>query len=217
MIHNLVANDLVAISSRDAPQKNLTVRPRQIDPAAIQGVMMSLRHAESGMFIYPAFLYFLEQEYFRCYRSKSSLSVIVFRMKLISEQDGMLVELPLPSPALLDAVLRISALKRNVDLLAHYDSEDYALVLPNTKSGGAEIFANRIVKSLWNSPLAGDIEANNLLLAFGAASVPEDFVDLSSLLGAADLAMQQSRLTRHSVIIYRDLKEAVVGQYQQFV
>lgn len=217
MIHNLVVNDLVTISSRNAPQKNLTVAPRKIDPQAIQGVMMSLRRADSGMFIYPAFLYFLEQEYFRCYRSKSPLSVIVFQLKLIGASGGVMVELPLPSAALLDAVLRISALKRHVDLLAHYDSDDYALVLPNTKAGGAEIFANRIVKSLLTSPLAGNLDASSLSLAFGSASVPEDFVDLSSLLGAADLAMQQSRLTKRSVVMYRDLKEAVVGQFPQFV
>lgn len=215
MIHNLVENDLVSITSRTQPQQNLTVSPRQIDASAIQSVMMSLRRADSGMFIYPAFLYFLEQEYFRCYRSKSPLSVIVFQMRLRPTR-GQTTDQPLPAPALLDVVLRISAMKRHVDVLSHYDKDDYALILPNTKSSGAEIFANRIVKSLTSSPLAGDIDNSSLSLAFGSASVPEDFVDLSSLLGAADLALQQSRVTMKPVLMYRDLKDSVVAQYQQF-
>ncbi|HEY9776829.1 MAG TPA: DUF4388 domain-containing protein [Planktothrix sp.] len=203
VIYHLVINGLAKISVPIVLQKKNTMQPRAIETAAIQGVMMSLRRLETGMFIYPAFLYFLEQEYFRCYRSKTPLSVIVFEMRC--KNDSAERE-SLPSAAVLDAVLRISQLKRHVDLLAHYDSMDYALLLPNTKANGAQIFAKRIVKSLTDSPLAGDISSSDLSLAVGVASMPEDFSELGELLGAADMAMAQSRDTKKPVIMYRDIK-----------
>src|ERR1700733_1317490 len=147
MVYHLVSNDVVRISN-EAKVAESPVEPRPIDAGAIQNVMISLRRAETGMFIYPAFLYFLELEYFRSYRSGSPLSVIVFEMRLISQIGQDIVGQVLPKSALLDAVGRICKLKRHVDLLAHYDAFDYVLLLPNTKAGGAHIFANRIVKAL---------------------------------------------------------------------
>ena len=161
------------------------------------------------MFIYPAFLYFLEQEFFRSYRAKNPLSVIVFEMRCLVQTGGEVLRQVLPVPALVDATLRLSQLKRHQDLLAHYDAFDYALILPSTKSGGANIFANRLVKCLTSSPLAG-MQSNQLALFVGSATIPEDFVDLSSMLGAADACMKRARETNQSVVMYRDLKNLML-------
>ena len=172
--------------------------------------MMSIRRAETGMFIYPAFLYFLEQEYFRSYRSGSPLSVLVFEMRYLTQMGNEFIRQTLPPPALLDAVGRISTLKRHVDLLAHYDAFDYALLLPNTEPSGALIFANRLVKSLTASPLAGNIDPSKLILSFGSASVPEDFLDLSLLLGAAGVGNESgSAKSTDSLYLQRYEKTAV--------
>ncbi len=203
IIYHLVINGLIKINNQIVLEKAIPFQPRAIETSAIQSVMMSLRRMETGMFIYPAFLYFLEQEYFRCYRSKTPLSVIVFEMRV---QSGQSVRQMLPAAAMLDAVLRISQLKRHVDLLAHYDSFDYALLLPNTKANGAQIFAKRIVRALTETPLAGEVDASHLSLALGCASMPEDFTDLSELLGAADMAMAQSRDNKRPVVMFRDIK-----------
>jgi len=203
VLYHLVINDLVRISSAIVTEKVEQLHPRAIDSVAIQGVMMNLRRLETGMFIYPAFLYFLEQEYFRCHRSNTPLSVIVFEIRVLGA--GAVLEM-LPAPAVLDAVLRISQLKRHVDLIAHYDQFDYALLLPNTKSNGAQIFAKRIVKALTDTPLAGNVDASKLCISLGCASMPEDFSELSELLGAADLAMAKSRTTQKQVVMYRDIK-----------
>lgn len=209
IIHHLIANGLVVISNEKPPEKNLTVEPRAIDTAAIQGVMMSLRRPETGMFLYPAFLYFLEQEYFRSYRSGTPLSILVFEMRELRRGlAGEWIKQMLPTPAVLDAVLRISQLKRHVDLLAHYDAFDYAMLLPNTRANGAHTFASRIIRSLTSEPLGG-IDPAQISLAFGSASIPDDFVDLSSLLGAADLAMNQAKQRMTPLIMYRDLKHSI--------
>jgi hypothetical protein len=208
-VYHLVLSDVVTIGSVSTAPQPFQIEPRQIDVGAIQTVMMSLRRADTGMFIYPAFLYFLEQEYFRSYRAKNPLSIIVFEMRCIVHTGGEVVRQVLPAPAVVDATLRMSQLKRHQDLLAHYDAFDYALILPSTKSGGANIFANRLVKCLTSSPLAG-MQSNQLALSVGSATIPEDFVDLSSLLGAADACMKRARETNQSVVMYRDLKNLLL-------
>jgi GGDEF domain-containing protein len=209
ILHHLIVNDLVIISNQPAQVEVLTVAPRAINTNAIQSVMMSLRRVETGMFLYPAFLYFLEQEYFRSYRSGTPLSVLVFEMnELRRGLSGEWIKQALPTAAVLDAVLRISQLKRHVDLLAHYDAFDYAMLLPNTRANGAHTFATRIIRALTSEPLGG-IDPAQLSIAFGSATIPDDFVDLSSLLGAADLAMVQARQKKIPLVMFRDIKHCV--------
>lgn len=210
IIYHLLKNNLIKIYNDERPRSSLVLEPRVIDNAAIQSVMMSLRRAETGLFIYPAFLYFLEQEYFRSYRSRTYFSVVVFEMRQKKVIDGVMVRKVLPEKAIMEAVLRISQLKRHIDLIAHYDAFDYALLLPNTRSSGAEVFVNRIIKSLLDKPLGGGVEPEELSLAFGVSSVPEDFKELSGLLGAADLSMHQARDSTKTLVLYRDIKGRVL-------
>lgn len=209
IVFHLITRELIKIVNEPKSNSTLTLAPRVIDNAAIQSIMMSLRRAETGLFIYPAFLYFLEQEYFRSYRSRSSFSVVVFELRQKKVIDGKLTRRVLNEKAQMDAVLRISNIKRHMDLMAHYDGNDYALLLPNTRTQGAEIFIGRVIEALRSKPLGGEIDASQLALAFGASAVPDDFKDMSSLLGAADLSMVRARETDTPLVMYRDIKDLV--------
>ncbi|HEY9719460.1 MAG TPA: DUF4388 domain-containing protein [Trichormus sp.] len=209
IVQHLIARDLIKFDNDARPLSNLILEPRVIDNAAIQSIMMSLRRMETGLFNYPAFLYFLEQEYLRSFRSRTAFSVVVFEMRQKKIIDGEIVKRVLPEQAIMDAVLRISQLKRHVDLLAHYDAYDFALLLPNTKAQGASVFVNRFVKAVTERPLAGGIDPSNLTLSCGISAVPEDFKELSAMLGAADLAMNQARERHSTVVLYRDIKNQV--------
>ena len=189
-------------------EESLLLNARTIDGAAIQSVMTSLRRTDTGMFIFPAFLYFLEQEFFRSLRARVSLSVIVFEMREEFVVDGKTMRGQLPTGAIVDAVLRITQLKRQVDLIAHYGDSDYAILLPNTRSAGARAFAERVIALLREKPL-GDVNPDELTLAFGCASIPEDFVDMGKLLGAAELAVEQARSKESKLVIYGDIKDRV--------
>jgi len=205
---NLLRCDLITIEQPRSSKRSVRpqMEPKAIDKRAIQNVMMSLRSPETGMFTYPAFLYFIEQEYFRAYRSASPISVIIFQMRIYSANMDPVRE-PLPLIALSEATRRISRVKRHVDLLAHYETYDYAMLLPNTKTGGAQIFANRVVKALSTEPLVpGLVDTSNLSLAFGVASIPEDFHDLSLLLSAAEVAKNAAVHGDAPVVLYRDIK-----------
>lgn len=211
-IHHLTRVLNAVQISNEAPQKSsLVLKPKSIDSQGIQQVMMSLRHSDTGMFIYPAFLYFLEQEYFRSYRTRSSFSVIVFKLESIQSKNGKSRTKPLPLDTMVEAVARISKLKRHVDLLSHYDNEYFALLLPNTKASGARTFGNKMLKALKDAPLL-QLDPKNLSIAIGCASVPGDFKDLSSLLGAAEVSLVHAINTEQPMVLYRDIKNLITNQ-----
>ncbi len=204
---NMLRCDLLVLSNGKEGKVVVPIlAPKAIDKRAIQNVMMSLRRPDTGMFTYPAFLYFLEQEYFRAYRSASPISIVVFQMRLKNKDSKDQVQEPLPLEAIGEAVRRISRVKRHVDMLAHYETFDYALLLPNTKSQGAEVFCHRVIKALTSQPLILGVDPVNLSLAFGTACIPEDALDLALLLSAAEVAKNTAQLRGKQLLLYRDVK-----------
>ncbi|MDQ5937325.1 MAG: hypothetical protein QG574_4684 [Cyanobacteriota bacterium erpe_2018_sw_21hr_WHONDRS-SW48-000092_B_bin.40] len=186
------------------PPTKPVVKPKNIDGAAIQSVMMSLRREDTGLFIHPAFLYFLEEEFFRIYRAKGSMSVIIFEIREVVTVDGVLRRKPIPIDAIADATIRINSKKRHTDIVAHYEAYDFGILLPSTKSSGTKVFVQKIIKALMEKPLVGT-EGKQLSYAFGSASIPEDFTDINSLLGAAEMSMHYARDRGEQIIFFKDL------------
>ncbi len=202
---NMLTCGLAGFSAVTKRAGNLPpLEPKTVDSSAVQQVIMSLRRGDTGMFNFPAFLYFLEQEYFRGHRSGNPLSVIIFEMRVKAGPNGSIRE-PLPIGALREAVLRISQAKRHNDLLAHYEAFDYVLLCPETKGEGARVFAKRLVTALTKSPLGTGVDARTLSLSFGAACVPEDFLELGLLLSAAEAAKTSAHTNDTPVVLYRDM------------
>jgi GGDEF domain-containing protein len=204
---NLLRTELVALVPPPAEEPPIVLmEPKRVDKRLIQNVMMSLRSPETGLFTYSAFLYFLEQEYFRAYRSSNPMSVVVFQMRVQGPGPDAPRE-SLPLSALSSAVRRISSVKRHVDLLAHYETYDYAALLPNTKAAGAQVFATRVLKALMSEPLVpGSITPHNFGAAFGIACIPEDFLELSQLLAAAEVAKGAASAGPEPIVLFKDIK-----------
>jgi hypothetical protein len=203
-LNHLIERNVVAI--RTLKHSKLKLEAKPIDGAAIESVMMSLRRQESGLFIYPAWLYFLEEEFYRSYRARATLSIILFSLReAVTTQDDDETKLkPLSNETILDATARINNSKRHMDLLGHYNAFDYALILPNTKSSGVHIFANRLIKKLTEKPLVG-MGNRNLAVAFGSATIPDDCKDLGHLIGAAELALQFSIDNHLHLTLFQDI------------
>ncbi|HEY9754843.1 MAG TPA: DUF4388 domain-containing protein [Oculatellaceae cyanobacterium] len=203
---NMLRCDLITLNAGMDGKKLISrLEPKVIDKRAIHNVMMSLRRADTGMFTYPAFLYFLEQEYFRAYRSASPLSVVIFQMRMKSQDPSDPVREPLSFEALSEAVRRMSRVKRNQDLLSHYETFDYAFLLPNTKSVGVEAFIRRITKAVTEEPLVAGTPRDMVEMTFGSACIPEDTLELSLLLSAAEVAKNAAQHTESQLVFYHQL------------
>lgn len=203
-LHHLAICELITLTQLPKGTRKPTIQPKNIDGAAIQSVMMSLRREDTGLFIYPAFLYFLEEEFFRIYRARGTMSLLIFEIRELVETPEGFKRKPISTEAVADAVMRIFKRKRHTDILGHYEAFDFAAILPGTKPGGASVFAQKIYKGLAERPLVG-MEGKRLSMVFGAAGIPEDCTDVNNLLAAAEFALNHARAHGKPFATYSEL------------
>ncbi len=206
VLFNLITCDLVAVTDR-APvvtiDKPAPLEALGIDRASIQAAVAALQRPETGLFTYPAFLYFLEQEHFRFQSFGWPYSVIIFEMRFRPHgpQDA---PLPMTTAAVKEIARRISAIKRGSDLLAHYETFDYACLLPNTTAAAAGIFAGRIMEVVRGEPVPETPDPRSITLALGVSCVPDDCRDLGLMLAAARKARDRAKEQGVPFLLYKD-------------
>lgn len=93
-----------------------------------------------------------------------------------------------PANAILKA---ITETKRKADLLAHFQQDDFALLLPQTSAEGVRAFAGRVMQALKpgfgtaqqkDLPELGLLPGEKLVLTMGIGSLPEECQDWVKLL-----------------------------------
>ena len=193
--------DFVEVVNSEKEAKH-ELEPKLIDRQAIHAVLRALRRAETGMFTYPSFLYFLEQEHIKHFRSGRPLSAAIVEMRVNGGDYEYRSQLP--DVALSEAVRRLSSLKRDVDLLAHYEIFDVAVIMPDTDAEGARVFCHRIVESLREKPVIDEV-GTEMLLSIGTATIPEHAADMGLLLAAAEAARNAAQKHRDAVVNYGDV------------
>jgi GGDEF domain-containing protein len=204
IIFNLVSCGLVQITDQAPTQNRLAnLKVLGVDENAVQGVAKNLTRTETGILTFPSFIYFVDQEYLRYEYFNLPFSVIVFSMGQRKDDDSN--SEPLKMLAVRRAMQRISLVKRQVDLLGHYETFDYAMLLPNTNSAAASALAHRITDVLREAPLSSDMDAKSLTLAFGVATVPEDCQEMDRVLIVAGKARDRAREQHQRVVLAREV------------
>lgn len=80
---------------------------------------------------------------------------------------------------------RINKLKRRTDVLTHYESYGFALLLPETESTSAKNFAGRLAEMLMTTPLSAAFGGKPVLVSVGVGAVPDDCTTVGAMLAAA--------------------------------
>jgi hypothetical protein len=205
LLFNLLICDLVNIA--DKPVRAPARRPLEamsIDHGAIQQAMKTLVRAETNLFTYPIFLFLLEQEFFRFERSGTPFGLVIFEAGL-RLPDGRVEALNLP--LVQEMTSRIKQAIRNTDVFGHYETFDYALLLPATDIPGAVLVAQRLVSLLNEPPLQKDLR-DPLCLAFGVAGVPEDGKDLGLLLSATSQSKNLAKRSKSAIVSFKSMRES---------
>ncbi len=200
LVYNLIVSDLIAVTEK--PTQVRTQQPIEamgVDRSAIDAGMKNMMRQETGLINYPVILYFLEQEFFRWEHTGAPFCLLIFEMRV---RTPVGLE-PLPLPMIKEAARRIGTIKRNIDVLAHFETFGFLVMLPYTNVQAATMVAKRITEVLWDEKIGGEIDSRNLAIAFGVTGIPEDCTDLGMMLSTAKEAMMSSKATGSPVVAFK--------------
>jgi len=190
ILFNLVTSQLVVISNvQPASAKRANLESIGVDPLVIEHARQGMVRSETGIFNYPCFLYFLEQEYARYAQTKLPFSVIVFDV-MVRKSTGFQ---PLSNMAISQMGKIVGSILNRFDVVGHFQTLEYALLLPHSNANSANIIAQSLVDLLLRSNLDGAQAEGDIVLAMGIASIPGDCESLGELLGAANSAKNRSK------------------------
>ncbi len=203
LLFNFLSCGLIEIKQPDA------FKGSQLDflgeaRSQVQAIHDSFIRPETGVYSYPALMYFMEYEMHRYEAYNFPMSLIVFEIK--NRRDGGTVPDVLNQQAAGIAAMRMDLVKRPLDIIGHFEAVDYGLLLPNTTGSSAAFVANRILESLTATPLIKGVDRNTLTFAFGVASLPADGDDLESLVLAAKSAKLKAKQGQFPIVLSRTKK-----------
>ena len=208
IMFNLLHADLIAFSDKPPAGVRMGLMEVQsLDRTQIQGVMSKLVRPETGLYTYPMFLFFLEQEFHRYERLNVPFSIVLFDMRL---RDAMGLQ-PMSGPLLNEAVRRLISVRRNLDIIAHFETFDFAAILPHTTTDSAAFFAQRVIELIMQSPLAPNLHPSHISLSFGVAGVPEDCDDPAFLIAAAKEARTRASQSTIPICLFKNIHSSQQG------
>ncbi len=135
-------------------------------------------------------------------KTNAKISLIFFDVdffKLVDDNYGHLVG----SETLKLIGERARSVIRERDIAVRYGGDEYIIILPDTDKPTAAIIAERIRKTIEEKPFpAQDGKYFNVTVTLGVATFPEDALSRDDLIGKADKAMYQGKMTgRNKVIV----------------
>lgn len=208
ILFNLLHADLIAFSDKPPAGVRMGLMEVQsLDRTQIQGVMSKLVRPETGLYTYPMFLFFLEQEFHRYERLNVPFSIVLFDMRL---RDAMGLQ-PMSGQLLNEAVRRLISVRRNLDIIAHFETFDFAAILPHTTTDSAAFFAQRVIELIMQTPLAPNLHPAHISLSFGVAGVPEDCDDPAFLIAAAKEARTRASQTTIPICLFKNIHSSHQG------
>jgi hypothetical protein len=196
IVFNLVTLNLISISDKP-PQarKNTQLLDAQVDIKTLEQVLKPCMRPETNILTYPAFQYFVAQECFRYELCGMPLSVIVFSIRRNS--DGNSADLAIVK----EIMAIVNQIRRPIDMVGHFQMFDYGIVLPNTGTRSAAVFAQKLQESVSQTPAA-----QSVAMSFGIAGIPENCKTMGQLLSAATEAKKHAESSASPVILYQNIQ-----------
>ncbi|CAN5318394.1 hypothetical protein BH11CYA1_BH11CYA1_43100 [soil metagenome] len=200
VVYNLVSVGLVRLSNQVQKKEVVELLDRDLDEQAIAAAIKPLSRLETDTFTYPVFQYFLKQEIARYGVDAKAFTLMVFDL-LIERPSG---QETMPLSAAKEALERVKGIKRDIDILGHFETFDYAIILPQTATRSAAIVAQRILERINAEPIAS-LGTNNgqINIAFGLAAFPQDGKSAGLLMAAAAEAKKHARKTSIAIVEYK--------------
>ncbi len=198
VVYNLVSVGLVRLTNEVQKAKAADLVDKDLDEQAILAAIRPLHRSETDVFSYPVFQYFVKNELARHDTDAKPFTLVVFDL-LVEKANG---QQSMPVGAAKIALDRIKGLKRPIDILGHFETFDFALLLPQTAARSGAIVAQRILERVNATAIPG-LENAVINMAFGIAACPQHSKSAGTLLAAAAEAKKLARKTSIAIVEYK--------------
>lgn len=178
-----------AAAAKAAAPKMALPPPIEFDKNLVNQVHANLADSGTGLMTFPALLFFLFREYARFQKAQSPLSIVSFEMAL--RLDNTI--LPFPNEAIALVAQRLRPVCDPVDITSHVMGGEFATLLCSADGGAAMRFAESLHSALTEEPLSPAFSNAQVLLAIGAASIPETCSHPGVLVAAARQAKEMAK------------------------
>jgi diguanylate cyclase (GGDEF)-like protein len=140
----------------------------------------------------------------RALRFKSEFSFMMLDVDNLKEYNDANGHLS-GSRALKDIADILSSSCREIDLVAKYGGDEFAIVLPQTGRAGAISLGKRILRSVKDFKFDG-VNPGLLTCSIGVAVFPEDAHEVEELIEKADAALYEAKsLGKNSIVSHTDV------------
>lgn len=198
VVYNLVSVGLVRLTNDVPKTKAAALMDKDLDEQGILTAIRPLHRSETDIFSYPVFQYFVKNELARHDTDAKPFTLIVFDL-LVDRPNG---QQSMPLGAAKIALDRIKGLKRPIDIIGHFETFDFAVLLPQTAARSGAIVAQRILERVNATPIPG-LENGVINMAFGIAACPQHSKSAGTLLAAAAEAKKLARKTSIAIVEYK--------------
>jgi diguanylate cyclase (GGDEF)-like protein len=205
LISNLIKVSLATFTTAgSAARKSITVEPKRLDLVVVEQFAHQLKKPDTGAFSYQAFNYFLHQEFLRYKRTEAPVALILIDIR--AQKPGQPVMRGTLNPQTVSSVVQtLNSLKRDLDLIFHYEGQSLAILMPHTHAHEAVGLARRAVVSVNDAKFMVGMEKLVVSIVVGVASIPGDMETTGELLAAAELAKERASNTPDGVQLFSEL------------
>jgi hypothetical protein len=205
LLFNLLTLELIVLSDQPARSKrNIQLVDQKIDAEMLANAIKGCIRPETGIFTYPALLYFVKQEFCRLDVGGMPFSLLVFQVEwrdLAGQRENLSRE------GEKEIIRRVRPIKREFEIFAHFETFDYALLLPQTDVKAAALVAQRIMLSLRTAELFNHSpREGKTIISIGVSGLPNDGSSVGALLAAAVAAKKHAQLSGVPVVSFHTMQ-----------
>jgi diguanylate cyclase (GGDEF)-like protein/PAS domain S-box-containing protein len=174
---------------------------QQLEAANARLEMLAVRDGLTGLKNHRAFQERLEEEFERAHRYDMPLSLIIMDVDRFKQLNDALGH-PAGDEVLKTVAWVLQKNSRNSDFVARYGGDEFVIILGNTNSSGAQIFADRLRHEIEEI----DWQEFQITISVGVSSLTLDTENRAQLISEADQALYHSKqLGRNRVTHYMNI------------
>lgn len=186
---DLIRCNLVKMTSTKKPPSERSMHGKTFDANLAESVKNGMVVPQTGIYSYAAFLLLLT-EILRC-ANDTVVSVMVLDIQPAGSKDKTNAQLS--DEEMKELAWRIDESCNFKGIVAHYDENEFAVILPGLAADKAARRADRLLKSLVSTGLQVGSKSTSLIVSIGIACHPHDANDMGALLAEADRAREKAR------------------------